>query len=120
MPDARERLEALRRRRDEARKRAAARRAKLREAERSRRKALDRRIRRAEARVAAQVRREDTRRKILAGAWVLAEADKSDAASAKLRRGLAGFLDRDRDRALFEELFGAGWAAPPPEGGSRA
>ena len=115
MPDARQRLEALRRQRDEAKRRAAARRAKLREAEARRRKGLDRRIRRAEARVAAQVRREDTRRKILAGAWVLSEAAKSDAARAKLRRGLAGFLDRDRDRQLFEELFGAGWAAPPEE-----
>ena len=46
-------------------------------------------------------RKQDTRRKILAGAWVLARADQDPEAARQLTQGLDGFLERDRDRALF-------------------
>ena len=102
MADHRQALEELRRKRDEARKAEAERVARLREASQRRRKELDRRIRRAESRLAASERKLDTRRKILAGAWVLHEAERSKAAADKLRRGLEGFLERDADRELFD------------------
>ena len=41
-------------------------------------------------------------RKILAGAWVLARADQDPEAARRLTQGLDAFLERDRDRALFD------------------
>lgn len=63
---------------------------------------LKARRRKLEAAERARERRLDTRRKILAGAWVLREAGRSGAAAAKLRSGLDGFLDKPRDRELFD------------------
>ena len=62
---------------------------------------LDAATRRLRARAAATERKRDTRRKILAGAWVLASADQDPEATRRLNQGLDGFLERDRDRALF-------------------
>ena len=62
-----------------------------------------------QARLAAANRKADTRRKILAGAWVLDRASRSDKAAAKLRRGLNAYLKADRARALFD--------LPPREAG---
>ena len=62
---------------------------------------LDAATRRLRARAAAIERKQDTRRKILAGAWVLARAAKDQEAARQLTQGLDGFLERDRDRALF-------------------
>ena len=61
---------------------------------------LDAATRRLRARAAATERKQDTRRKILAGAWVLARAAQDPEASRQLTQGLDGFLERDRDRAL--------------------
>lgn len=63
---------------------------------------LKARRRKLEAAERARERKLDTRRKILAGAWVLHEAGRSAAAADKLRRGLDGFLDKPRDRQLFD------------------
>ena len=63
---------------------------------------LDVATRRLRARAAATERKQDTRRKILAGAWVLARADQDQEAARQLTEGLDGFLERDRDRALFD------------------
>ena len=63
---------------------------------------LDAATRRLRARAAATERKWDTRRKILAGAWVLARADQDPEAARRLTQGLDGFLERDRDRALFD------------------
>ena len=46
-------------------------------------------------------RASDTRRKILAGAFVLDAAEKDDASKTKLMNGLNKFLTRDDDRILF-------------------
>ena len=54
------------------------------------------------ARLSAANRKADTRRKILAGAWALDRASRSEMAAAKLRRGLDAYLTADRDRALFD------------------
>ena len=57
---------------------------------------------RRRSRLAAANRKADTRRKILAGAWVLAQAGRSQKAKDKLRKGLDSYLKADRDRALFD------------------
>ena len=62
---------------------------------------LDAATRRLRARAAATERKQDTRRKILAGAWVLARAAQDTKANQQLTEGLDEFLERDRDRALF-------------------
>lgn len=51
-------------------------------------------------------RQADTRRKILAGAWVLEQAEQSQQGRDKLRSGLDSYLKRDDDRALFSDLLG--------------
>ena len=63
---------------------------------------LEAATRRLRARAAATERKQDTRRKILAGAWVLARAAQDQEADRQLTQGLDGFLERDRDRALFD------------------
>lgn len=47
-------------------------------------------------------RKEDTRRKILVGAIVLAKADQGEFDPAQLRRWLDAALTRPDDRALFD------------------
>lgn len=65
------------------------------------RKALDARIRLEQNRENTRKRKQDTRKKILAGAAVLDEADKHPAYRAELFRLLGRFLSRPEDRALF-------------------
>jgi hypothetical protein len=52
--------------------------------------------------VARQSRRDDTRRKILIGAVVMAKVEQGQLEDAQLRRWLDGALSRSDDRALFE------------------
>ena len=49
----------------------------------------------------AKARKRDTRRKILAGSWVLAEAETDPALSQRLRTGLDAFLEREGDREVL-------------------
>ena len=49
----------------------------------------------------AKARKRDTRRKILAGSWVLAEAETDPTLSQRLRTGLDAFLERDGDREVW-------------------
>ena len=49
----------------------------------------------------AKARKRDTRRKILAGSWVLAESERDPALSQRLRTGLDAFLERDGDREVW-------------------
>ena len=42
-----------------------------------------------------------SRRKILAGSWVLAEAETDPALSQRLQKGLEAFLERDGDREVW-------------------
>lgn len=65
------------------------------------RKALDARIQLERGRENEKKRKEDTRRKILAGAVVLDEADKNAGYRAELFKLLERFLSRPDDRALF-------------------
>lgn len=59
------------------------------------------RIQAAEARVKVSERKQDTRRKILIGAYYLDEARKNDDGLAGLKEKLDGYLKRDSDRGLF-------------------
>jgi hypothetical protein len=66
-----------------------------------RRKQLDARIRREQNRQSAKQRKIDTRRKILAGAWVLDEAEKRPDFKKFVYQRLDRFLTRKTDREVF-------------------
>ena len=105
MPDVQKRVKDLRQKRA-ATKRAAkdkldALKANLKAAEREQLAAIDRKIRRAESRLRGQARRDDTRRKILIGAALLAEAPHNPQFKKWLAGKFSAHLRRDRDRALF-------------------
>ncbi len=57
---------------------------------------------RARALASRRARKEDTRRKILIGATVLARVDRDELDHADLLAWLDAHLTRDDDRALFE------------------
>jgi hypothetical protein len=59
------------------------------------------RIRREKGKERTRKRKDDTRRKILAGAGVLERAERDGAFKAELASLLDGFLVRADDRALF-------------------
>jgi len=64
-------------------------------------------------------RKEDTRRKILAGAWVMSQVERGELSRESLQRSLDRFLTRADDRALFDlpaaqgHIRGDGDAAAP-------
>lgn len=62
---------------------------------------LDSRIQAAEARAKASERKQETRRKILVGAYYLDEARKNGQFDA-LKKVMADYLKRNSDRALFD------------------
>jgi hypothetical protein len=64
--------------------------------------ALEARLRQEYGRERARQRKTDTRRKILAGAAVLSEAETRPQYHAQLMRLLGRFLTKPEDRALFE------------------
>lgn len=63
---------------------------------------IEEEIRRIEARTREKDRKDETRRKILAGAIVLDRAKADAAFSDQLMAWLDGALQREADRALFE------------------
>jgi hypothetical protein len=65
------------------------------------RNAVNARIRREQNKLAADKRKVDTRRKVLAGAAVLEWAARDTEFSMRLMSELRSFLVRDADRALF-------------------
>ena len=62
---------------------------------------IQNRLSRLRAVESTKARKLDTRRKILAGACVLAIAEKDQEAARRLRKSLDEFLKLDRDRVLF-------------------
>ena len=66
------------------------------------REEMNARIRQEMAKKRTQERKQDTRRKVLAGAVVLEHAEHDAAFKAELHQLLARFLVRPDDRALFE------------------
>lgn len=63
---------------------------------------LENRILRLRNLESAKQRKLDTRRKILAGAWVLHRADQDPELHKDLLQGLDEFLIHNRDRELFD------------------
>ena len=74
----------------------------LQDAQRRQRDNLQKQIRRAQARISAAERKRRTRRLILMGSYlehvIQTDSDRKD----RLMKGLDVFLERDRDRELFE------------------
>lgn len=64
--------------------------------------ALEAQMQAIQARQKERQRKDDTRRKVLVGAAVLAEAEKNPAAKQKLMSLLDQHLTRDVDRAVFD------------------
>ncbi len=68
----------------------------------AKKKAIEAQIRREQNRDRARDRKADTRRKILAGAWVLAETEKRPDFKEFVLQQLDRFLRRADERALFD------------------
>ena len=94
-------LEALQQQQAALKAELDAERKRLLEIQRKKKRLIENRIRRQQYRLSLKERKRDTRRKILAGSWVLAVAEKDQAAGLRLRKGLDEFLERDQDRELF-------------------
>ena len=75
--------------------------AKQLDALKKKRDAINNRIRLVQNRELRQKRKDDTRRKILAGSYFL-DRTKKDSAFEELAAKLDGFLVRDSDRKLFD------------------
>ena len=68
----------------------------------ARKKALEAQLQAIQARQKERSRKNDTRRKVLVGAAVLAEAEKNPVAKQKLMALLDQHLTRPVDRAVFD------------------
>ena len=66
------------------------------------RDALNTKIQAAEARSRVSERKQDTRRKILIGAYYLEQAQRDSNQWAELQQIMTRYLTRDSDRRLFE------------------
>ena len=76
--------------------------AELKELRRKKKLLLEQQIRRAQVRVNAKERKLETRKKILVGACAMDIAAKDPSFTRILRHSLDAFLERDRDRELFD------------------
>ena len=74
----------------------------LQDAQRRQRDNLQKQIRRAQARISAAERKRRTRRLILIGTYMEHVTQTDSDRKARLMKGLDVFLERDRDRELFE------------------
>ena len=97
-----EELEQLLARKTTLKQELKARKKELQDAQRRQRANLQKQIRRAQARLSSAERKQRTRRLILMGSYLEHvtgdDPDKRDS----LMKGLEGFLERDRDRGLFD------------------
>ena len=74
----------------------------LQEAQRRQRDNLKRQIRRAQSRITAAERKRRTRRLILMGSYLEHVTQTDPHSRERLMKGLDEFLERDRDRELFD------------------
>ena len=79
-----------------------ARKKELQDAQRRQRDNLQKQIRRAQARISAAQRKRRTRRLILIGSYLEHVTGNDPDKRDRLIKGLDVFLERDRDRELFE------------------
>jgi len=75
---------------------------------------IDARIKLIESREKAKAKKEDTRRKILIGAMVMEQMEKSEESKKKILASLNGFLTRPLDRMLFGLPETKQAQTPPP------
>ena len=72
------------------------------DAQRVRKETLKRQIRRAQSRITTAERKRRTRRLILMGSYLEHVTGEDPGKRDSLMKGLDGFLERDRDRELFD------------------
>ena len=97
-----EELEQLLARQEALKREIKARKKELQDAQRRQRDNLQKQIRRAQARISAAERKRRTRRLILMGSYLEHVTGNDPDKRDRLIKGLDVFLERDRDRELFE------------------
>ena len=97
-----EELEQLLARQEALKQELKARKKELQDAQRRQRDNLQKQIRRAQARISAAERKRRTRRLILMGSYLEHVTGNDPDKRDRLIKGLDVFLERDRDRELFE------------------
>ncbi len=97
-----EKLEQLMARQEALKQELKARKKELQDAKRRQRDNLKRQIRRAQSRISAAERKRRTRRLILIGSYLEHVTGNDPDKRDRLIKGLDVFLERDRDRELFE------------------
>ena len=97
-----EELDQLLERQEALHQELKARKKELLEAQRLRKETLKRQIRRAQSRITAAQRKRRTRRLILLGSYLEHVTQTDPHSLDRLMKGLDGFLERDRDRELFD------------------
>ena len=95
-------LQQLLARQEALNKELKAKKKELQDAQRRQRDNLQKQIRRAQARISAAERKRRTRRLILIGSYLEHVTDNDPDKRDRLIKGLDVFLERDRDRELFE------------------
>ena len=95
-------LEELKQRKLELEESLAKRKQDLDELRRKKTRLLENQIKRAQVRITAAERKRRTRRLILIGSYTDSVAQNDPVSMSRLMKGLDGFLERDRDRALFD------------------
>ena len=100
--DPQEELQQLLDRQESLKQELAAKKKELLEAQRLRKETLKRQIRRAQFRITARERKLRTRRLILMGSYLEHVTQDDPERKARLMKELDGFLERDRDRELFD------------------
>ena len=97
-----EELEQLLARQEALKQELKAKKKELQDAQRRQRDNLQKQIRRAQARISAAERKRRTRRLILIGSYLEHVTGNDPDKRDRLIKGLDVFLERDRDRELFE------------------
>ena len=97
-----EELEQLLARQEALNQELKAKKKELQDAQRRQRDNLQKQIRRAQARISAVERKRRTRRLILMGSYLEHVTGNDPDKRDRLIKGLDGFLERDRDRELFD------------------
>ena len=100
--DPQEELTELLERQESLRQELKAKKKELLEAQRNRKETLKRQIRRAQSRITTAERKRRTRRLILMGSYLEHVTGDDPGKRDSLMKGLDDFLERDRDRQLFD------------------
>ena len=100
--DPQEELKGLLERQESLKQELKERKKELLEAQRNRKEILKRQIRRAQSRITTAERKRRTRRLILMGSYLEHVTQNDPERKARLMKELDGFLERDRDRELFD------------------